>query len=246
MIKNLYTSGVYLEKNPTWHVEESPWKAREILRILSRNHLTPSTICEVGCGAGEILKQLQEQMDSNCTFSGYEISPQAFALAKQRENEKLHFELRDIADEQDTFFDLILVMDVLEHVEDYFSLLRIIHPKSGYKIFQIPMDISVRSVLYDHLTTYSEAYGHIHYFTKELALRMLKEVGYEVLDYFYTAEVVEELPNQTERSRLVRLKKYLGKIKRGALKLPRKMAFLLHQDIAVRIWGEWRLLILAK
>jgi hypothetical protein len=241
-----YTTGDYLEKNPTWHVGESPWKAREIRRMLARNHLVPNSICEVGCGAAEILKRLQEEMGSNCIFSGYEISPQAFALAKQRENERLHVYLRDIASEQNVFFNLILVMDVLEHVEDYFTLLRTIHPKSEYKILQIPMDLSVRSVLWGHLTTYREAYGHIHYFTKELALQMLKEVGYEVLDYFYTSEVIEDPPNLIKRSSLVRLRKRLGKTKISALKLPGNIAFLLHQDMAVRIWGQWRLLVLAK
>jgi len=34
MIEELYTSGEYLKKNPTWHVGESPWKAREIMRMM--------------------------------------------------------------------------------------------------------------------------------------------------------------------------------------------------------------------
>lgn len=63
MSQQLYISGEYLNKNPTWHVEESPWKAQQILRMLTLHHLTPRSICEVGCGAGEVLKQLQEQMD---------------------------------------------------------------------------------------------------------------------------------------------------------------------------------------
>ncbi len=91
MFKELYTSGEYLEKNPTWHVEESPWKAKQILRMMKQNSISPRTICEVGCGAGEVLKQLQERMDPACSFWGYEISPQAFELCKPRANEKLHF-----------------------------------------------------------------------------------------------------------------------------------------------------------
>src|SRR5690242_7906120 len=100
---DLYTSGEYLKKNPTWHVGESPWKAREILRILMRNNIMPETICEVGCGAGEVLKQLQEKMDSECIFWGYEISPQAFELCKSRANASLHFKLMDIKEEKDAY-----------------------------------------------------------------------------------------------------------------------------------------------
>ncbi|HEY7127267.1 MAG TPA: hypothetical protein VH540_25265, partial [Ktedonobacterales bacterium] len=63
MLQTLYTSGSYLEKNPSWHVEESPWKAAQVLRMLARHQLHPRTIGEVGCGVGEVLKQLQEQME---------------------------------------------------------------------------------------------------------------------------------------------------------------------------------------
>jgi|GEM_PF-6882011 len=38
-------------------------------------------------------------------------------------------------------------------------------------------------------------HGHIHYFTKDVALQILKDVGYEVLDYFYTAPSLD-LPSQ--------------------------------------------------
>ncbi len=68
MDQKIYTSGEYLEKNPNWHVEESPWKAKQVTRMTTRNHVVPKTICEVGCGAGEVLRQLQEQMDNECLF----------------------------------------------------------------------------------------------------------------------------------------------------------------------------------
>ena len=50
----MYLDGTYLEHKPTWHVEDSPWKAKQIHTILSKNNIKPNTVCEVGCGAGEI------------------------------------------------------------------------------------------------------------------------------------------------------------------------------------------------
>src|SRR5947209_19856147 len=119
-LEELYTSGEYFEKWPTWHAEESPWRAKQITRMIERNHLAAKTICEVGCGAGEILKQLQARMNDQSTFWGYEISPQAFKICQSRANERLHFKLADFTQEKDAFFDLILMIDVIEHVEDYF------------------------------------------------------------------------------------------------------------------------------
>jgi len=232
MTQELYTSGTYLENNPTWHVEESPWKARQVIRIMKRNHIAPKTICEVGCGAGEVLKQLQEQMDSNCLFWGYDISPQAFELSKGRASERLHFKMADIRNEQDAFFDIILIMDVIEHLEDYFSFLREIKPKSHYTLFHFPLDLSVQTVFRRNgLLKVRESYGHIHYFTKEIAIQTLQDVGYEVLDCFYTARATE-LPAH--------------EISRNLLKLPRKLLFAISPDLAAHILGGWSLLVLAK
>jgi cyclopropane fatty-acyl-phospholipid synthase-like methyltransferase len=232
VLEEKYTSGEYLKNNPTWHVEESPWKAKHIIRMMRHNHVLPETICEVGCGAGEVLKQLQEKMDKECLFWGYDISPQAFELAQSRANEKLHFKLADVRQERDTFFDLILVLDVIEHLEDYFSFLRDIRPKSDCKIFHIPLDLSVQTVLRrDGLPKVRKAYGHVHYFTKDIALQVLQDVGYEVLDYSYTARAIEQ-PTQ--------------EIPRNLMKLPRKLLFGIHKDLAARILGGWSLLVLAK
>jgi hypothetical protein len=235
MLKELYTSGDYLTKNPTWHIEDSLWKAKQIFQIMIRNHITHKTICEVGCGAGEILRQLQTNMNDESIFSGYEISPQAFELATSRANERLHFKLADITQDNDAFFDLILVIDVIEHLENYFEFLRKIKTKSTFKIFHIPLDLTMNAILQGNLLKVRHSYGHIQYFTKDIALEALNDVGYEVLDYFYTPASIE-IPSSVIQQ----------EIKRKLLKLPRKLFFKVHQDLAVRILGGWSLLVLAK
>ncbi len=105
MTMEMYVDGEYMRRNPTWDVEHSPWKARQVVKMMGRNNIVPKIICEVGCGAGAILSELQKQMGTNCSFWGYEISPQAFELCLQRANEMLHFELKDILqEEEDVFF----------------------------------------------------------------------------------------------------------------------------------------------
>ena len=235
MIENMYTTDEYLEKNPTWHVEDSPWKARQILRIMARNRLMPRTICEVGCGAGEILRQLQEKMEQPCTLWGYEISPQAFALCQRRENESLHFKLADFLQEKDVFFDLILLIDVIEHLEDYCSFLREIKPRSQYKILHIPLEFTLSAVVRGSLINERRIFGHLHHFSQDIALQMLKDLDYQVLDYFYTPWILE-LPAKVTTS----------EIKRQLLLLPRKLSFALRKDLAVRLFGGWSLLVLIK
>jgi len=228
----LYTSGEYLKRNPQWHVEESPWKAKHILRMLRKNLLSPKFICDVGCGAGEVLKQLQDQLGGSCRFVGYDISPDALELSQTRANETLEFKLADILMEDSPRFDLLMVLDVLEHLEDYFTLLRGIKHKAEHKIFHIPLDLSVQTVLRrSGLIKVRDWYGHLHYFNKDIALRMLSELDYHVIDYYYTARAIEQPTRE---------------LARNLLKLPRKLLFALHQDFAARILGGWSLLVLAK
>lgn len=234
-LEELYTSGKYLEKWPDWHVEISPWQARQIIRMMKRNHLMPETICEVGCGAGEILRQLQTHLNDDVTFWGYEISPQAFTLCQERANERLHFKLADFTQEKDAFFDLILIIDVIEHVEDYFSFLRAIKPKSPLKILHIPLDMAAKTIVQGGLTTMLEDHGHIHYFTKEIALRILRSIGYEVLDYFFTTPSVELTAHGTREE-----------IRRKAMRLPRKLLFSIDHDFAARTLGGYSLMVLAR
>src|SRR5579863_7459919 len=98
-VDGIYSDGAYLAQNPNWHVEDSPWKARHIERILRQNAIAPRTIAEIGCGAGEILVQLQKAFP-NSEFCGFEVSPQAFALCRERERAHIRFHLKDVLEEE--------------------------------------------------------------------------------------------------------------------------------------------------
>lgn len=229
--QDLYTSGEYLEKNPTWHVEESPFKAKYILNLLRQNGLSPRTIGEVGCGQGEVLKQLQDRMGPDRTFWGYDISPVAHELSKPRENNRLHFKLGDLTQERSRSFDLLLVLDVVEHLEDYFSFLRDIHRHARHTVFHFPLDLSVQAVVRkEGLMKRREMHAHLHYFTKELAVQILRDTGYEVQDYLYAPRSNEIGPDLIQK----------------AFRLPRSLFFAIHQDLAVRVLGGYSLMVLAK
>ena len=129
--EDLYISGDYLKHSPDWHAGVSSVKVRRILDMLARTGITPQTIGDIGCGVGEILAQLQTYMDPSCTFWGYDIAPQAIAQAQTKENDRLHFLLADFPPEG-MFFDLILLIDMIEHVENCIGLLRRVKTKTSY------------------------------------------------------------------------------------------------------------------
>src|SRR5579863_2726014 len=134
MTAAIYQNGDYLAKHPSWHAEDAPWKAAQVRRLLGRNGLRPRTICEVGCGSGAILAELQRNYQE-ARLWGYEVSPQAFTLCRPLANDRLQFVLGDIlAQPPARAFDLVLVMDVVEHVEDHLHFLRETRPLGQYKV----------------------------------------------------------------------------------------------------------------
>jgi len=230
--KEIYRDGRYLEQNPSWHMEESPFKVRQILRMLKQQNLMPKTICDVGCGAGLVLSQLQPHLPKDCVCRGFDVAPDAIAMCRDRCNDNLTFSVLDVRrDGCNAFFDLVLMLDVFEHVEDYMGLVRDVRPMARHKLFHIPLDLSVQAAIRKNgFLTRRDNFAHLHYFTKETALRTLTDVGYELVDYFYTPRCIE-LGDQ-----------FVQRIGRG----PRKLCFALAPDLTVRILGGYSLMVLAR
>jgi cyclopropane fatty-acyl-phospholipid synthase-like methyltransferase len=227
----MYVTDAYEKNNPTWHEEDSPWKARQIEKMIIRNGLTPRNICEIGCGTGDILLHLEKAIP-DVPLVGYEIAPQAFNRAVLKETARTRFYLQDMLAVEQAPFDLVLAIDVIEHVEDYLGFLKKLRPTGRYKIFHIPLDLSVQSVARSWpILGLRKGVGHIHYFYKQTALAALEDCGYHILDHVYTASRLE-LPNQALSSRLMRL--------------PRRALFAVNPDLAVRVLGGYSLLVLAE
>jgi hypothetical protein len=128
-------------------------------------------------------------------------------------------------------FDLLLCLDVLEHVEDYFGFLRGLRGKATHNIFHIPLVLSAQWVWRaDPIMRERQQAGHLHYFTKETALATLRDTGYDVVDWFYTAGAIAN-----PRSVKARLASW-----------PRRLLSGINQDWVVRVLGGYSLLVLAK
>lgn len=199
-MSSIYTNGAYLKKHPRWHVEDSPWKAEQVIKILQRNVIVPRTVAELGCGAGEVIRQISLAFP-NALCKGFEISQDAIELTRGRESQNLSYQLIG-AFQFTERFDVLLLMDVIEHVEDCFGLLRSLHPKVEYVVAHIPLDLSVLSLLINTPMANRRSAGHIHYFTKETALALLSDSGYKVLDWYYP-QGAYFLPTRAWRTRLI-------------------------------------------
>ena len=185
----LYTDGAYLAATGgTWPLDDAPFTAKYVDLLVRRNGLEPATVCEIGCGAGGVLAQLRQSRPA-AELTGYDISPQAHALSRRFAGDRLKFVLGDALALPERY-DLALVMDVVEHVEDCFGFLRGVREKGAWQIYHLPLEINASTALRDML---AEGYrlGHIHHFSLSTARAALRYTGHDGVDSGLTPVALE-------------------------------------------------------
>jgi ubiquinone/menaquinone biosynthesis C-methylase UbiE len=243
----IYTDGQYLDKNPDWHVGDSHWKAQQVMRCIRKNNLNPKSVCEIGCGAGEILRYMHSNSSDEVEFTGYEVSPQAFELCRTRTQPRLNFLLQDLLTDDSQVFDIGLCLDVFEHVPDYLGFLAEFRRKARFKIFHIPLEISVSTVLRKSIfATTHDKFGHLHRFTKDLALAALTDSGYKILDCSYTSYYVDRTREEIMKSGLKSLLMTENGWKSILMSPIRKLAYRVSPDWTTTVLGGYSLLVLAE
>jgi len=207
-----------------------------VLKILERNHLVFNSVYDVGCGAGEVLVQLQRRLRRDVAFAGFDISPQAIDIARRKENPSLRFHREDFLGSAVAPPDVLLVLDVFEHVPDYLGFLEALRRKAKWIVFHVPLDVCATAVLRrsGHMMHMRRQYGHLHYFTGETALATLADVGYDVRDHFYTSD--DEISGDNVRR--TPMQKLFYRI--------RKTVFRVRPDLAAACFSRFNLMVLAR
>lgn len=225
-----YEQDRYLAANPSWHEEDSAWKARRIFELLRRQGAhAPASVAEVGCGAGGILRALQPVFPAGTRLSGYDIAPAAIARAAQHANDRLSFHCEDIL-QSGKSFDLLLCIDVFEHVENPFAFLRAIRPLAARVVFNIPLEMHVAGLLINHQLWTRRQFGHLHYYTAAVAFETLRECGFQVVGHSYVSRLMDQPRSASE----------------WVFWLPRKLTALVSKEFSARLFGGTSLLVLAS
>jgi SAM-dependent methyltransferase len=226
-----YLTDDYVTQNPSWDLEDSPWKASLVKRILDQNGTSPSSICEVGCGAAYVLAELAKMFPQAELF-GYDIAPAAARFWPQHESVGIHLTVGDFLTLNRRTYDVILLLDVIEHVRDPSTFLVGLREMARLHVLHIPLDLSALTVLREKpLLSARRKVGHIHSFTKNLALAMIQESGFRIIHWEYTRAAFVA-PRPTWKSR--------------AAMLPRWLAQRLNKDFGVRALGGETLMVLAE
>lgn len=226
----IYTDGEYLKENPSWHTEDSPYKTQLIIDTLTKNKVAFTTCADIGCGAGLVTELLAKHY-TNKQFSGYELSPDAQPLIEQREKlYNLSYYNNNLLT-SDKKYDLVICLDVFEHVEDFFGFLKSLKLKGRRFIFNIPLDMNVMKLVTNGIQYAREEVGHLHYFNYFSAIATLKECGFNVKSADLSAAFLKIPPRN----------------KRQAAILPvRLLSVLFGKHFAARMFGGVSLVVYAE
>jgi SAM-dependent methyltransferase len=226
----IYNDGKYLNSNKSWHTEDSPYKASFVIEIIKNNNLPFGNCADIGCGAGLVTEILAINYP-DARFTGFELSLDAQEIHKKRKQlTNLQFSKNNLLDSADNF-DLIICLDVFEHVEDYFGFLRELKNRGKMFIFNIPLDMNVLKILTPGIKYAREEVGHLHYFSEYSAIETLKDCGYRIKSYKLIAAYLSILPRNI----------------RQLLILPiRLLSVAFGKKIAAKIFGGVSLVVYAE
>ena len=230
-IERRYTDNDYLAANPDWHSADSRWKAHYVVRMLSEHQISPQSICEVGCGSGGILAALREQFPSIELF-GFDISPNVQGFWQEHSEKDISFICGDFFRESARQFDVVMLMDVFEHVPNPWQFLGDLHAHGKWFVFHVPLEFTALGALREEaLLRARSSVGHIHYYTPKLATALLEEAGFEIIESKFT-QAFRTAPNRSVKTRLANI--------------PRALISFFDKSLCARLLGGDTLLVLAK
>lgn len=150
------------------------------------------SVLEVGCASGSQSKFLKEVL--GCVVTGIEIDPEAAEDAKQYCDRVIVGDIESMSLEESIgsqSFDVVIFVDVLEHLRDPAEALRKVKPYiavEGYLLASIP-NIVHASVIFEMIRGNFDYRDigllddtHIKFFTKKSILQNFEAAGYIVAD----------------------------------------------------------------
>ena len=241
MNKDIYTNGAYWDKNTNFHLTDSNWKANHLVSLLTSISGTVGSeddisVCEIGCGAGGVLNEfvrLMQERGFTCNGTGYDISPPAIEKARTL-FPSIHYKVADLTEINDRHHVLLLI-DVLEHVNDPIDFLQRSFSIAPMVIIHLPLDSNYWERMihgkgyYDYLI---EDRGHIYYYHKVSAFKLVKSANARVIAWRYTPWGTEMNYDKSRSGRLARQLRRIG--------------FSLNMGLSVRMLGGSSIAMVCK
>lgn len=136
-------------------------------------------------------------------YTGYDVSPDVAVLWRSLP-QTVSYRVGDFTSSSE-LYDLLLLIDVFEHVEDYMSFLRKLSTRARWFVFHIPLEMHLSALLRDRQLHTRRQVGHLHYFSRATALATLEDTGYRIVAAEYTCVSQETQEGRRPVTRLANL-----------------------------------------
>lgn len=178
----------YIKIHPSLHAEDAALKFEDLGRALGL--LPPcSSLLDVGCGSGHLLVRVANFLKPTRAL-GIDLSKSGIEFArKQHQNQNIDWQCLNVFDLNfEQRWDLIILSDVLEHVEKDIDLLKFLLTKAHFVLIRVPIEDNLVNWAFRKFSNFDpwedsrKRYGHVHHYSVENLIRLTKTVGSNVLD----------------------------------------------------------------
>lgn len=158
------------------------WHTRRFSEVLKVLKPVEGPVLDVGCHSGTFTSRVIHKIGSQKIY-GVDISHSAIDLAKKR-LPKGNFQVADAAELpfKDNFFDAVICLEVLEHVDDplkAISEIKRVLKRDGYAVMLVPTDNNLFKWVWFLWTMYYPVWRHAHVqsFSGKNLENVVKKVG---------------------------------------------------------------------
>jgi len=186
--ENIYVNR--LEAEAKWLSNKAVQRCDNIEYFLRKKSLTPSSILDLGCGTGAVVKELQSRKIGK-EYLAVDYSKEAIEYLKKN-SRGIKTQVADLSSDKAPikgFFDLVLVIHVLQHLEDPDNLIKNIlnNIEFSYLIIEVPLeDLFINKItsmlgIHDKNPT-----GTLQFFNKKTVNDLLTSNGLSIVDYKFS------------------------------------------------------------
>jgi len=173
------------------------WKLKYLEELIKANNIEAQlkTVVEIGCATGVLLNEF---LSTNSSISkiGFDISDENINSAKQQ-YPSINFQNSPIQDfmevNKDIDIDIVILSDILEHVENDVEFLNIAGRYSKYVLINLPIEkvpeYEGREYGVDDIE------GHLRAYSVDDAIKMCENAGVKIIEYKVMQYVLEPVFN---------------------------------------------------
>jgi hypothetical protein len=152
----------------------------QVLNKLVNNIFFKShNVGEIDCGNGLVQRQFEIAFDKS--VDGYDLNVSALKSNISKFSRKFCYDVLSKKSELNNKYDILLMMDVLEHIDneiDFLSASKLMIADDGVLIINVPAFQNLYS-------KYDLAVGHIRRYNAKQLIKVVEKCGFECVSYSY-------------------------------------------------------------